>query len=86
MTPRQQLREFVIERSRGGCEWTSCVNRGEQLAHIEGIGMGGRPSADTEDNVWFLCVFHHDLFDGRSHAGLRRELVRLVKEVMAKRG
>jgi hypothetical protein len=36
--------------------------------------MGGRESADTISNVAMLCRVHHDLLDGRTHAGLRREL------------
>jgi len=36
------------------------------MAHIEGIGMGGRKSADTPGNVLFLCIPHHDQFDGRA--------------------
>lgn len=47
------------------CEWPGCHRRGIQLAHLRHRGMGGAPSANQPDNVVWLCVHHHNLFDGR---------------------
>ncbi len=64
---RSELREQVVERAGGRCEWAGCYDPGEHMAHITGIGAGGDPTGvmDTLDNVAFLCVFHHDMLDGR---------------------
>lgn len=73
---RRELRALVIERSAGLCEWACCPDNGEQMAHLRGVGMGGTPDGrrDQPENVSWLCRFHHDLLDGRTHAGLRREM------------
>ena len=55
------------------------------MAHIRGTGAGGRPSADVIENVWMLCKFHHDLYDGRSHAGLKRAIGDLAVEIVRRR-
>lgn len=65
MRVRSELRAQVAARSAGFCEWPGCSSPGEQMAHVHGIGMGGRRSADTIGNVWWACVWHHDMFDGR---------------------
>lgn len=65
---RASLREYVIERANGWCEWYagSTVHRGEHMAHVYGTGMGGRASADEPGNVAWLCRWHHDVLDGRA--------------------
>ena len=63
-TVRQALRAQVIERSGGVCEWNRCVERGDELAHLHSIGMGGRKSADTLTNVMWLCWDHARISDG----------------------
>ncbi|NNC41951.1 MAG: hypothetical protein HKO03_01770 [Acidimicrobiia bacterium] len=68
------LRLYVMDRAGGLCEWPSCTSRGEQMAHMRHRGMGGSPNANTPDNVRWWCVYHHDLFDGRRHDGLVREM------------
>ena len=68
---RRDLRAEAEKIDGRGCVWPNCRTVGEQLAHLRGVGAGGRPSADTLSNVALLCRFHHDLLDGRSHAGLR---------------
>jgi hypothetical protein len=55
------------------------------MAHIRGIGHGGRPSADELANVWMLCRRHHDIYDGREHAGLKKAMGDLVIELLALR-
>ena len=72
MSRRSELRAAVQERSRGICEWSRCSTRGEQLAHLRGLGMGGNPdlTRDVEANVMFLCVYHHDILDGRQRMKL----------------
>lgn len=83
---RSELRAEVIARSGGRCEWSRCVSRGEQMAHIRGAGMGGVPSRDHVGNVAWLCVFHHDLLDGRGHVEFRNyELRSLLEEIVAHR-
>lgn len=87
MTPNlKTLRGIVERRSRGYCEWSRCQSFGEQLAHIRGKGMGGRPSADQLDNLALLCVRHHDLLDGREHAGLRVAVAELLAQVIELKG
>ena len=83
---RSELRDQVIIRSRGGCEHPGCVASGSEMAHVIGIGMGGRPSADRLDNVLWLCRHHHDLLDGREHHGLRRAMGELYRELLRLRG
>ena len=65
MSTRSDLRTYVIERSLGICEWPRCQDPGGELAHIDGIKMGGRKSADRRGNVAWLCVDHHNRYDGR---------------------
>lgn len=75
---RGELRADVVEISAGICEWPGCKDPMKDLAHIHGIGMGGRPSADVLPNVAGLCRYHHDLLDGRTGRGLRYELGELL--------
>jgi hypothetical protein len=82
MSERSELRA-IVSKWAAWCEWPECPLPGAQLAHIEGIGMGGRPSADTLGNVAWLCVPHHDLLDGRSHANLRMEMAKLLGAYLA---
>jgi hypothetical protein len=44
--------------------------------------MGGSKEANTLDNVIMLCRYHHDLFDGRTHEGLKRELAALLRTLI----
>lgn len=66
-----ELRERRRQHARDRCEWPRCMSYGEQLAHLEHRGMGGDPSANTFANVRWLCMFHHDIYDGRRHDGLK---------------
>lgn len=83
---RGALREAIFERAEGVCEWTGCGQPAAHMAHIQGIGRGGDPLGlrDTEDNVAALCVWHHDLLDGRVRMKLK-EIEVLLAEVISRR-
>ena len=87
MPNRSELREQVFGRARGGCEWSRCTSRAEHLAHIQGIGRGGNPDGtrDAPMNCLALCVFHHDVLDGRVMAGRAKEVEYLLLELNARR-
>jgi hypothetical protein len=57
------LREHTIQRAKGRCEWPDCTMAGEQMAHLEHRGMGGRTSVNQPDNVVWLCLHHHLTLD-----------------------
>lgn len=84
---RSDLRDFVMNRSGGMCEWSLCPLRGDDLSHIRGIGRGGNPdgSRDTPSNAMFLCRTHHDILDGRVMANRAREVENLLLELNARR-
>ena len=69
MSIRSELREAVIARSHGRCDWPRCGNAGSELAHLHSIGAGGRESADTIDNVGWLCFDHARMSDGEYGRG-----------------
>jgi hypothetical protein len=62
----QQLRDEARRAAGDMCEWPHCHNRGQELAHIRGKGMGGSAAANTLSNVAWLCKQHHDVLDGRA--------------------
>ena len=57
------LREAVIDRAAGRCEWPTCTLSGAQMAHLEHRGMGGRTSVNYLSNVAWLCHHHHLMLD-----------------------
>ena len=61
---RKALRTQLFDLTGGRCEWTSCLQAATRMAHAHSIGMGGRPSADTIDNVASLCDNHALVSDG----------------------
>lgn len=63
---RDVLRSYVRDRSWGFCEWPECGQPGDEMAHVFGVGSGGRRSADTPSNVAWLCRHHHGVLDGRN--------------------
>lgn len=77
---RSGLREELVDRCGGMCEWPSCELPMAHMAHIEGIGRGGDPMGVRDDlrNVAGLCVYHHDLLDGRERPNLK-EIESLLK-------
>ena len=51
------------------------------MAHITGIGMGGknRDISNNEGNVAIFCKYHHDIFDGKTITGAKREYTKFVR-------
>lgn len=76
------LREQVKARAHGRCEWSGCTTWGEQLAHLHHRGLGGSEAANEPSNAIWACQQHHDLLDGRTHAGLRVEIVALLRQIL----
>jgi len=66
MTRGQRRRRLHALLSELGseCEWPGCAAPATQMAHLHSIGMGGRASADTLDNVMRACDDHALLSDG----------------------
>ena len=52
---RSVLRCQARELAGGMCDWPKCDRPGQELAHLHSIGAGGRPSADTIENVGWFC-------------------------------
>ena len=64
------------------CEWADCTNtEWLEMAHILGIGMGGRNKQEKFDpeNVAMLCKLHHDIYDGRTISMAKKEYRALLK-------
>lgn len=85
------LRTDTMVRAGYMCEWARCEERGEEMAHLTGKGMGGNPdqSRNTLANTVWLCKWHHDVFDRRVSAApatkfeirvLLEEYVRLARK------
>lgn len=83
------LRDQVFTRANGICEWSLCTDPPVHLAHIRGKGMGGNPDGtrNTPGNTVALCLFHHDLLDGRSPNRKKLfEFESLLAEIVELRG
>lgn len=79
------LRTQALERSEYMCEWPNCYSKEWlELAHIKGIGMGGRDKATKYDinNVAILCTMHHQIYDGKTISYAKREYRELLKEYL----
>jgi len=67
----------ALNRANYKCEWPLCDNFDKKLemAHITGIGMGGRNKKNKFDieNVVILCKLHHDIYDGRTISMAKKE-------------
>ena len=64
------------------CEWADCdTTEWLEMAHIKGIGMGGRDNESKYDidNVAMLCKLHHDIYDGRTVSMAKKEYRALLK-------
>jgi len=64
MSLRSVLRAQARELAQDRCDWPDCQNAGAELAHIHSIGAGGRRSADTIENVAWMCHQHARMTDG----------------------
>lgn len=74
------LRSEVFARAHGVCEWPSCSDPAEALAHLTHRGMGGSKYANRPSNASALCNRHHDVLDGRTSLGtLRWELNEMLR-------
>lgn len=75
------LREEAMKRAGGRCEWAYCNdNKWLELAHIQGIGMGGNKKRKYDiNNVAILCKWHHDVYDGRQSSGAKAAYRDLLK-------
>lgn len=56
-----------------------------ELAHLRGVGMGGRKSADTLDGTAILDRVCHDMLDGRQLSGRREAVAGLLAYVVRSR-
>ena len=74
------LRLMAIQGSQ--CAMPGCTERWKDPAHIEGSGMGGRPSTYVIENMVGLCRADHDIFDGRVMQGRGHMLRVLMSEVV----
>jgi len=70
---RKALRQQLFDLTGGRCEWESCGQAATQMAHAHSIGLGGRASADTIDNVASLCDPHSLVSDGLVPGHLGRD-------------
>lgn len=77
----EALRTACFDRAKGRCEWPTCTAAPEHMAHITPRSLGG---PDELWNVAALCVWHHDILDGRSHQGLSRELSVLLRAALGR--
>ena len=76
-----EIRELALRRAGDRCEWANCGNKSWlELAHIQGIGMGGSKKLKLDiNNVTILCKYHHDIYDGRSHRNTKKEYRELLR-------
>lgn len=75
-----KLRLMAFRRANNRCEWAGCNKSSQlQLAHIHGKGMGGNEKRKYDpENVAVLCMYHHDIYDGRQYQGSKYELRMLL--------
>jgi hypothetical protein len=78
-TRAAQLDLELISQQGATCLMPGCSEPWAQKAHIVPSGMGGRPSTFEADNLVGLCVYHHDVFDGRQLEGRQLMLRTLMK-------
>ena len=81
MDSLSEIRKEAMQRAKGRCEWAYCNDdKWLELAHIQGIGMGGNKKRKYDiDNVCILCKYHHDIYDGRTISLAKKEYRALLK-------
>ena len=73
MSKRSDLREQVMDRAGGRCEFPGCGLGGRlEMAHLKGSGMGGSKYRDVIENLAMLCGPHHTWLDGGLMPSSRR--------------
>ena len=82
---RAELRAQVFHRADNVCEWPSCYQYAEELAHLHSIGAGGRKSADTTDNAIAACSDHSRITDGEYGSGGAKQYRHAHLELMGAR-
>jgi hypothetical protein len=82
-----QLRLMAFRRAKNKCEWAGCNSRSQlQLAHIHGKGMGGNEQRKYDPlNVSVLCLYHHDIYDGRSYKNSKYEIRMLLTDYLKRK-
>lgn len=87
---RSDLRAQALARD-GRCVWCAVLgyrkDRSDilELAHLRGVGVGGRKSADTLDGVLILDRVCHDMLDGRQMSGRREAVAGLLAHIVRTR-
>ena len=84
---KSALREKALKRANYRCEWPECnTTQWLEMAHITGIGMGGmnRNISNDEGNVAIFCKYHHDIFDGKTLSGQKREYTKFVRAYLGR--
>ena len=64
-----ELYEAVWQRDRGHCRWPECPLPADETAHLHSKGMGGRPSANSLENLMCACSDHARISDGEYGSG-----------------
>ena len=83
MSDLKELRAQAFELSGGRCCWPTCPFPAEELAHIEHRGMGSFKAVNRLELFAPCCKWHHDILDGRTVKGRRREVGLLLKAWLA---
>lgn len=75
-----ELRNKVFERAHGYCEWPTCTEPAEELAHLHSKGMGGNRNANRLDNAIAACWLHARFTDGH-HPASHDATVRMFGDI-----
>ena len=84
-----ELREQVMDRAGWRCEWGTAVPD----AHCDGPletchfwGRNTRPDLRNDpEAAWAGCRRHHDIYDGRTVQGRKREVALLLAKVLGRK-
>ena len=72
------LRTQALKRAKNKCEWANCnQTKWLEMAHLVARSLDSTKRADI-NNVTMLCKRHHDIFDGRTISGSKREYIELL--------
>lgn len=72
------LRLQALKRAKNKCEWANCnQTKWLEMAHLVARSLDSTKRADI-NNVTMLCKRHHDIFDGRTISGSKREYIELL--------
>ena len=88
MTTHLEMEALIFSRQGVKCLMPDCDEDWSDKAHVDGSGMGGRPSTFTIDNMVGLCRPDHRIFDGQDLQGrqyMLRTLMRTLAATVAER-